>query len=227
MKTYKVLGALLAYPSEALIEALPELAAALDEERAVPEATRRGLERLLAELERTDLLTLQERYVDLFDRVRSLSLHLFEHVHGESRDRGQALVDLLRLYRQHGFEMAGDELPDFIPAFLEFLAHVPANEARGLLGETGRIVQGLRARLAKRGSPYAAVFEALLLLCGAPCLPEETIDDAQIRLEDDPGALDRQWAEEPAFAPIAGSCGVKPADVSVVKFHTRSSTMTV
>jgi nitrate reductase molybdenum cofactor assembly chaperone NarJ/NarW len=224
MKTCKLLGALLSYPSAALIEALPELAAEIDRERLLAPATRASLGQLLDELAFTDLMTLEERYVDLFDRVRSLSLHLFEHVHGESRERGQALIDLSALYERHGFQLKGDELPDYLPAFLEFLGALPETEARELLGETGRILQGLGARLGKRGSRYAAVFEALLAIAGSPGIAQETVSDEEIKIEDDPVTLDRQWAEEPAFGPAPGGCGVKSAPAAaVVHIHARKA----
>jgi nitrate reductase molybdenum cofactor assembly chaperone NarJ/NarW len=224
MKTYKVLGALLAYPSRALIEAIPDLAQVLEREDVLPLQARTGLERLIDHLAGTDLMTLEEQYVDLFDRVRSLSLHLFEHVHGESRDRGQALIDLQQFYERHGFRMKGDELPDYLPAFLEFLSHLPDAQARELLLETGLILKGIGARLEKRASPYAAVFEALLAACGSAPLLDEPVSDEQIRLEDDPAALDAEWLEQPAFGPMPGGCGVNAApEVSVVQIHARKA----
>ena len=115
MKTYRALAALLAYPEAALIEALPEIR---------PQAPAEVL-RLVKELEEQDLLVSQECYVSLFDRSRALSLHLFEHVHGESRDRGQAMVDLQAAYLARGMQVVAHELPDYLPAFLELsLIHI-------------------------------------------------------------------------------------------------------
>ena len=110
-KSLKVLSALLAYPTAELQAAIPELRAALDAEDALPRRQRDRLERILEELATGELYDLQERYVLMFDRTRSLSLHLFEHVHGESRDRGQAMVDLAEHYRRHGMAIAGNRLP--------------------------------------------------------------------------------------------------------------------
>ena len=124
-KTFKVLSALLSYPDEALQKAAPELANVLNEERLLPSESRPALEALIEEVARADVYDLQERYVELFDRTRSLSLHLFEHVHGESRDRGQAMIDLKNLYEQHGLSFSTSELPDYLPAFLEFLSTRP------------------------------------------------------------------------------------------------------
>jgi nitrate reductase delta subunit len=125
-RTLKVLSALLSYPSAELQAAVPEMRAAVNAERALPQRNRDRLGRLLEEIATGDLYDLQERYVLLFDRTRSLSLHLFEHVHGESRDRGQAMVDLKALYERHGLYMSSSELPDHLPLFLEFLSAIPA-----------------------------------------------------------------------------------------------------
>ena len=102
-----------------------EIAAVLAEEGLVPAPLRAAIGALLAELAGRDIYELQERYFALFDRSRTLSLHLFEHVHGESRDRGQAMADLIALYRGHGLEPTASELPDFLPLFLEFLSLLP------------------------------------------------------------------------------------------------------
>ena len=218
MKTYKVLSALLDYPNEELIEALPELETALADERLLSDGALAHVRCLITALGTEDLMTLQERYIDLFDRVRSLSLNLFEHVHGESRDRGQAMVDLTQLYERHGYGVTSDELPDYLPAFLEFLSHIAADEARELLVETAHVLESIGARLVRRGSPYAAVFDALLALTGGE-IPADLVRDEDIRKEDDPAALDAQWQAEPAFGP-SPSCGIARAPaVSVVKFH--------
>jgi nitrate reductase delta subunit len=222
MKTYQVLSALLDYPTEELIEAIPELRQALDEERALPPVTGKAVERLLTELQTGELLDLQERYVALFDRVRSLSLHLFEHVHGDSRDRGQALVDLRQLYERNGFLLSTSELPDYLPVFLEFLSRIDQADAAGLLRETSGILEGIRARLGKRGSAYAGVLQALLSLSGRRVTEECTVSDDDIRAEDDPETLDEQWEEQPAFGPVS-RCGVtKQSDVSVIQIHRRA-----
>ena len=220
MKTFKVFAALLDYPQPELIEALPVLRAALDEERMLDRDARRAIDVLLEELRGRDLIDLQERYVGFFDRVRSLSLHLFEHVHGESRDRGQAMVDLKQQYATRGFELAGSELPDFLPVFLEFLSVCRFEEAREQLAETAHIVEALEARLRKRGSAYASVLSALLAIAGVE--PDEiVVSDADIRKEDAPETLDALWQEEPAFGgPPCGGDRAQPAQ-AVVHFHRR------
>jgi nitrate reductase delta subunit len=184
---YRALAALLAYPERELIEAIPEIRAAAPA----------SLRELLRELESEPLSALQERYVELFDRSRALSLHLFEHVHGESRDRGQAMVDLAQTYESRGFAVAGNELPDFLPAFLEFLSVLPPAQAKGMLGETADILRALGDRLADRGSRYSAVFAALLAAAGEPGLTRPLAPRAVAGEESSPAAIDKVWMDEP------------------------------
>lgn len=191
-RTYRALSAVLAYPTEALQAATGEIAAALADEDLVQAPQRVAIDDLLAELAGRDIYELQERYFALFDRSRTLSLHLFEHVHGESRDRGQAMADLIELYRGHGFEPTASELPDFLPLFLEFLSLLPGHEAQALLAEPAGIFQALAERLVTRKSTYAAVFQALATLANAPATdgPDTSTEDP-----DDLVALDAAWEE--------------------------------
>jgi nitrate reductase delta subunit len=201
MKTLKLLSLLLGYPSAELVEALPEIARRLGTETALRGATQDALAGLLAELRREDLLDLQERYVAQFDAGRSTSLHLFEHVHGDSRDRGQAMVDLNALYLRSGFVLAVNELPDYLPALLEYLASRPAAEVRELIEDCVHILRALGERLSAGGSPYAAVFAALLDLHGAA--PLASVKRAAKAPA--PAPLDDEWDEAPVeFGPAAG-----------------------
>jgi nitrate reductase delta subunit len=202
MKTYLALSALLAYPEPELLAALPEIRSALAEEGLIPRAARREVDAFLAELSAIDLYDAQERYIALFDRSRALSLHLFEHVHGESRDRGQAMVDLAALYRARGFESAAKELPDYLPLFLEYVSLLPVREAREQLAETADILRKVGDGLARRGSPYCAVFSALLALAGEAGLNERLASLPHAVEEDSGEALDRAWKDEPVtFGP--------------------------
>ncbi len=209
-KTFKALSALLGYPSVDLQRATAELRGVFETEALVPEAVRRQLDVLLTDIETGDIYDLQERYVLLFDRTRSLSLHLFEHVHGESRDRGQAMVDLLAMYEERGLAAVKNELPDFLPLFLEFLATLPQAEACDMLGQPAHILAALAERLRKRGSPYEAVFRALTALSTVKPKGEEV--SALLALPDtdplDLAALDEAWEEEAVtFGPGASdSC---------------------
>jgi nitrate reductase delta subunit len=198
MRTYRVLARLLSYPDEALLAALPELHRALEAEAALPVPRRAALARLIEELGAGDLLDAQERYVGLFDRGRSLSLHLFEHVHGDSRDRGAAMVELVGLYRRHGLDVTARELPDYLPLFLEFLSTLDPAQARPLLADAAHILAAVRDRLQRRASAYAAAFDALVFLAGAEVAPH-----AEDREPDDSfAALDRAWEEAPVtFGP--------------------------
>jgi len=123
--TWRALGALLSYPTEELQTAARDISAVIAEERIVPSTRLAAINALIDELVTADIYELQENYFDLFDRSRSLSLHLFEHVHGESRDRGQAMADLIALYASRSFQLTIGELPDFLPLFLEFLSTRP------------------------------------------------------------------------------------------------------
>jgi len=213
MKTFKVLSALLTYPSEELVAAAPLFGAVLDEERLAPLAAREKLDVLIDELASGDLYDLQERYGLLFDRSRSLALHLFEHVHGESRDRGQAMVDLKALYENAGFFIAANDLPDFIPLFLEFLSTQKVEAARELLAQPAHILAAIAERLERRESSYKAVFDALVAIAEAK--PErEAIEELLKGPDPDPmdfAALDAAWEEEEVrFGPAAqsqSSCG--------------------
>jgi nitrate reductase delta subunit len=213
MRTLKALSALLAYPTPELCAAVPEIRAVLEDEGVLRDGPREELEPLLSKLASDDLYDLQERYILLFDRTRSLSLHLFEHVHGESRDRGQAMVDLKSVYAQGGFEIDGTELPDFVPLFLEYCSLQPQEEARAILAEPAHVLATLGERLRKRDSAYAPVFEALVALAVARPSADAfaaIIEDAEID-SNDLEALDAAWAEEEVlFGPGAAvaDCGV-------------------
>ena len=196
MRTFKALSALLTYPTAELQEAVPAIREALAE-GVLPAAAVSTMEPLLASLAADDLYDLQERFVLLFDRSRTLSLNLFEHIHGESRDRGGAMVDLLETYRAGGFDLTGPELPDHLPVLLEYLSTRPLAEAHDMLSGAGHILVALAERLGRRSTPYAAVLEALAAFSAASADTEE----AQTLLaenDDDPNdlvALDAVWEE--------------------------------
>lgn len=191
-RTYRALASLLSYPTEALQAATDEIAAALSDEGIVTPTRQADIQSFLDEMARADIYDLQASYFALFDRSRTLSLHLFEHIHGESRDRGQAMADLITLYQEHGLEMRADELPDFLPLFLEFLSLLPDAEARTMLAEPAGILRALTDRLAARNTGYMTVMAALADIAAAPMLatsdiPEENPDDLE--------AMDAAWEE--------------------------------
>lgn len=214
--TLKTLSALLSYPEAETLAALPQMRAALDRERLCVGKERAALDALLVELAEDDLYDLQERYVDLFDRSRRLSLHIFEHVHGESRDRGQAMIDLKALYEKEGMQIAADELPDYLPLFLEYCATRPLEAARELLSQPAHVFAALAERLKKRGSSYEAALRAILAIAAERPRQEDLAAILSENDEPDPNdlaALDAAWEEEavsfgPAAAqPAVGGCG--------------------
>lgn len=166
MRHFKALSALLCYPEAELVAAVPEVRALLAEQPQLLAM----VEPLLDTLECMDLVSLQEQYVQTFDRTPSHSLHLFEHIHGEDRARGQAMVDLMEEYKAHGFEPVSAELPDYVPLFLEFLSVCDADEATRLLGDAVHVIAHVGGKLAENGSLYAGVMDALVWL--SPVTPQ-------------------------------------------------------
>jgi nitrate reductase delta subunit len=218
-KVFKALSALLTYPTAELQQACGEVSETVEKETAIPVGVRDQLHRLLTELATGDLYDLQERYVLLYDRTRTLSLHMFEHVHGESRDRGQAMIDLKAQYENHNLFMSAAELPDFVPLFLEYLSMLPAQEASDTLGQPAHIFAAMAERLRKRKSAYEAVFRALVALAAAK--PKDTDVSALLTLPDpdatDLAALDAAWdAEAVTFGPGA-SDGCKDGLIARVR----------
>jgi len=197
-RAFKAFSALLSYPTAELQQACGEISEVIERQTAIPFSVRNQLHKLLTEIATGDIYDLQERYVLLFDRTRSLSLHLFEHVHGESRDRGQAMIDLKAQYEKAGLFMGTAELPDFLPLFLEYLSILPAAEAYDMLGQPAHILAAMAERLRKRGSLYEAVFRALVALAAAK--PKEAEVSALLALPDpdasDLAALDAAWEDE-------------------------------
>lgn len=206
--TLRVLSVLLRYPEQEMQQEVESLRAALEAESVLSASVSVALGEFLAEIGKRDLLALQENYVLLFDRTRALSLHLFEHVHGESRDRGQAMVDLNAVYKDEGMELASTELPDYLPLFLEFLSVLPPENAQEMLRQPLHVLAVLEQRLAERASPYASVFGALNELAAARADTEE-VSVLLKEPQDDPHdleELDRIWEEEAVtFGPGAAS----------------------
>lgn len=208
-QSYKALALLLTYPTVELQALAPEVLRVIEAERRVPPRIRQALARLVGEITGGDIYDLQERYTELFDRTRSLSLNLYEHVHGESRDRGEAMVALLELYRTRGLDLSANELPDFLPVFLEFLSTLPCDEAASLLGEATHVLDAMGERLKMRKSGYRAIFGALAALSAVPAdagalaalLSEPDADPNDLE------ALDKAWAETAVtFGPSDVGC---------------------
>lgn len=195
--TLRCLAALLGYPSEELQSHADELRKAMLNDEAVPVADRNRLERLLRSMETDDLLELQAEYSELFDRSRSLSLHLFEHVHGDSRERGQAMIDLGQQYLASGFFLEANELPDFVPVFLEYSSCLPAEKARETLAQPAHVFSALAERLDKRQSAYAPIFHCLVTLAGVRPDAEARAAIDQNTPAEDSKEIDQEWEEAP------------------------------
>ncbi|MGA7179362.1 MAG: nitrate reductase molybdenum cofactor assembly chaperone [Thiobacillaceae bacterium] len=174
MKTFKVLSLLLCYPEAEWLAALPEMEHALIAEAGFNGSADAVLAPLFALLRQTELIPLQENYVATFDRNPSHSLHLFEHIHGESRDRGSAMIDLLEEYWKRDFDASSSELPDYVPLFLEFLSLLPAEDALALLGDAVHVLAAVGRKLDANGSPYATAFQVLEAL--SPVAAQELAD---------------------------------------------------
>ena len=208
--TLRVLAALLGYPDARLRDALDELRDALRTEAALGRTREAEIVALLDALRRADPLDAEADYVQLFDRGRATSLHLFEHVHGDSRDRGPAMIDLGKTYAQAGLELAAGELPDFLPVVLEFASTQPPHEARALLGEIAHILKAIFAALVKRDSRYASVLGALIELAGEKAEAVAIVDDEP---------LDVAWEEPPAFGGCATDGQQRPGAPQPVHVH--------
>ncbi len=208
MIVYRALGALLQYPTPELAGAADDIAALVNQERSLSRSSRGAVYGLAARLARDDLMSAQEAYVGLFDRSRNLSLHVFEHIHGESRDRGQAMVNLAEHYRAKGYSIDANELPDYLPLFLEFLSLVEPKEASGLLADVVHILAAIRVRLERRGSDYVGVFRALEDMAARK--PDRALVEGLLQhdksLAEETAEIDKEWEEAPAFngAPDGG-----------------------
>lgn len=196
MKFLKLIGVLLDYPNETLWAHRDELIAAAADP-ALPVGRGQQLAAFMEKQFEQDPMAVQEGWLLLFDRGRSMSLLLFEHIHGESRDRGQAMVDLLETYRGNGFELAARELPDYLPLVLEYLSQRSAEEARDWLYHTAHILELLAARAAERENPYGLLFEILVEFAKGQLDLQQARRQAAGELRDDtPESMDRVWEEE-------------------------------
>lgn len=207
MLVLKVISRLLDYPSQALFDAAGEMIEVVQKAAEISPESRVQLANFISELTSRDLYDAQESYDLLFDRGRALSLLLFEHVHGESRDRGQAMVDLISVYKSKGFEVSSEQLPDYIPLYLEFLSEQEATYAQEWLGDVCHLLAMLAERLKDRECHYAVLFDTLAALSG------EQVDRAEIAAtvskeerDDTVEAIDKEWEDREVLFddPVAG-----------------------
>jgi nitrate reductase delta subunit len=212
--TLRVLAALLSYPDAEHRAWLPEMAQILRREKALPSARLAELDTLIDRQCAADPLDVEAEYVQLFDRGRGTSLHLFEHVHGDSRDRGPAMIDLAQTYEKAGLFLAPGELPDYLPAVLEFVSTQPPREARAFLGEMAHIFNAIFAALQKRESAYASLLGALLELAGEKAQPVAPPVEEP---------LDETWAEPPVFDGCSSKGQARPGEPQPIRLMRSKS----
>ena len=203
IKTYKILSLLLTYPNDELQKFLLEVENELREESLLKEDRIAEIAKFCKRFNQLDLTNWQEEYVQLFDYSRSVSLHIFEHIKGDSRDRGQAMVNLMEFYMEKGMKLTAKELPDYIPAFLEFLSTLSTTKSAELLGETVNIMDKINEALSKSENAYSSVFKAIISLSAKQ--PDKTITREMIKNEK-PLDLDAEYEEEPVTFGGASSC---------------------
>ena len=200
-KSLRVLAALLGYPDPQMRSHLPEMRELLHAERALSPSRLDELDALVDALRCADPLEAESDYVELFDRGRGTSLHLFEHVHGDSRERGPAMIDLGQTYEKAGLILAEGELPDYLPAVLEFVSTQPVREAKAFLGEMAHIFNAIFGALQHRSSAYASVLGALIELAGEKAQPVKPAVEEP---------LDESWAEPVVFDGCSTQGQAKP-----------------
>lgn len=206
-RIFQWFSALLCYPEADLIEALPQFYQALDEFHEL-QSQYFNLKEFLNYLQEYSLRELQENYVNTFDRNRSHALYLFEHIYGEDRDRGSAMVDLLEEYRSSGFELSDEELPDYLPALLEYFSCIDADKAQKLLGDAIHVIAHIRQKLNQNNSPYALLFQGIEFL--SPVIPQPLIE---------PPVRDMDEAMETFGPDISGTEPLLKPNVHTVQFY--------
>jgi nitrate reductase delta subunit len=212
----RVLAALLAYPDREMRGYLGEMRVVLRGEHVLSAERRQEIDALIDSLAAADPLEAEAGYVELFDRGRATSLHLFEHVHGDSRDRGPAMIDLAQTYEKAGLYLAEGELPDYLPAVLEFVSTQPAAEVRAFLGEMSHIFNSLFNALQGRASPYASVLGALLELAGEKAQPIKIAAEQP---------LDESWIEPRVFDGCSSQGQERPGQpqpIHLVRKHAKT-----
>jgi len=211
-RTLRVLARLLSYPAPAVRRHFGEMGGALHEERALGAARLAEIDALIAGIERQSAIDAEADYVQLFDSGRSTSLHLFEHVHGDSRDRGPAMIDLAQMYEKAGLYLGEGEMPDHVPVVLEYASTQPAAAARAFLAEIAHILNVIFNALDKRGSRYASVVGAALELAGEKARPVNVPDDEP---------LDDSWAEPAAFDGCSSKGQARPDQPQAIQIVRR------
>jgi len=210
----RALSRLLQYPDRELMDNLSEVAAALYEMPKLSKKVQVGLEEFVNYLEASDLMDSQENYVECFDRGRATSLHLFEHVHGDSRERGQAMVDLLQTYKEGGLQLSANELPDHLSIILEFASTLPLDQAKQFVGEMAHILNAVYSTLVARNNRYAWLIAAAIEFSG------EKFKIVELKIQEE--SMDEEWAEPPAFGGCSTRGQSKPGEEQPLHFMKRA-----
>lgn len=161
----KLTAALLDYPGELTCEILAELPEILSECRLIDRKGKDDIAGFAAIYGAMPLIDWQMAYSELFDVAPVTSLYLFEHVYGSSTKRGAAMASLKDTYRRHGLEMANDELPDYLPTFLDFLSTLEdETEMMSYLADISPLLKSMHGALEKNHSHYARLLGWLVEL---------------------------------------------------------------
>jgi nitrate reductase delta subunit len=210
----RAISRFLQYPDPELIEHLAEITSAFLEMPKLTKKVRAGLVDFSNHLETSDLYDLQEEYVECFDRGRATSLHLFEHVHGDSRERGQAMVDLLQTYKDGGLELSANELPDHLSVILEFASILSLEQAKQFIGEMAHILNAIYSTLVSRNNRYAWLIASAIEFSG------EKIKIIELKIQEE--SMDEEWAEPPVFGGCTTRGQSKPGEEQALQFIKRA-----
>ncbi len=210
----RAISRFLQYPDPELIEHLAEITSAFLEMPKLTKKNRAGLVDFSNHLETSDLYDLQEEYVECFDRGRATSLHLFEHVHGDSRERGQAMVDLLQTYKDGGLELSANELPDHLSVILEFASILSLEQAKQFIGEMAHILNAIYSTLVSRNNRYAWLIASAIEFSG------EKFKIIELKIQEE--SMDEEWAEPPVFGGCTTRGQSKPGEEQTLQFIKRA-----
>lgn len=169
---FKLLSILLRYPDEEVLAARPDMAEAV---LGLPASPAKSLMLdFVGGWEESDPYRLQKEYIATFDFNRRGNLYLTYYRHGDSRLRGEALLEVKEAYARAGYELSTAELPDYLPLVLEFASEAPAEGGRLLSAHRGTL-EVIRRSLHKDESPHALLLDALCELL--PDLDASEVDE--------------------------------------------------
>jgi len=156
----RLLSLLLDYPDEQLLAGQDEIAEALA--GLQPSPRRDALAKFVTWLYETDRFTIETEYVASFDFSKRTTLYLSFYTYGDRRQRGMAMLALKERFAAAGLPFIDGNLPDYLPALLEFAALAPPEDGEELLRQLRAGIEIVRAGLHRAGSPYALLLDALV-----------------------------------------------------------------